>query len=162
MAKKKRNEATPALAALQKAGAQVIVHEYAHDPRAQSYGNEAAERLGLAAARVFKTLIVQADGSLAVGVVPVAGLLDLKAMAAALGAKKAVLADLVAAQRSTGYVVGGISPFGQKRKLATVVDAAALEFETVFVSGGRRGLDLEVKPADLVRLTEAIVAKIRR
>ncbi|HPU12731.1 MAG TPA: Cys-tRNA(Pro) deacylase [Aeromicrobium sp.] len=162
MAKKKSNEATPALVVLQMAGAHVVVHTYQHDPRSQSYGNEAAEQLGLDSNRVFKTLIVDADGSLAVGIVPVAGLLDLKAIAAALGAKKATMADQQAAQRSTGYVVGGISPFGQKRKLPTVLDSAALKFETVFVSGGRRGLDLEVKPVDLVQLTDAVVAKIKR
>ncbi len=147
---------------LTKAGVKFEVHSYAHDPRAESYGMEAAELLGLNPDRVFKTLVVQADAQLVVAVVGVSGQLDLKAVAAAVGAKKASMAEPVAAQRSTGYVVGGISPLGQKRELVTVIDAAVLEFETVFVSGGKRGLDLEMHPDDLVALTKAKLAQIRR
>lgn len=140
----------------------MTAHAYEHDPRAQSYGQEAADVLGLDPARVFKTLMIDLDGELAVAVVPVSGSLDLKRAAAALGAKKAQMADAAAAQRATGYVLGGISPFGQKRAHRTVVDESALEHETVFVSGGRRGLDLEVAPADLVAQTGAVTASIGR
>ena len=140
----------------------VTAHAYEHDPRAQSYGQEAADVLGLDPARVFKTLMIDLDGELAVAVVPVSGSLDLKRAAAALGAKKAQMADAAAAQRATGYVLGGISPFGQKRAHRTVVDESALEHPTVFVSGGRRGLDLEVSPADLVAQTNAVTAAIGR
>lgn len=162
MAKKKGPEGTPALVALHRAGVAVTAHAYEHDPRAQSYGQEAADVLGLDPARVFKTLMIDLDGELAVAVVPVSGSLDLKRAAAALGAKKAQMADAAAAQRTTGYVLGGISPFGQKRAHRTVVDESALEHETVFVSGGRRGLDLEVAPADLVAQTGAVTASIGR
>jgi len=153
---------TPATVALTAAGVTFSLREYDHDPRAQSYGLEAAEALGLDPARVFKTLLASVDGWLAVAVVPVAGQLDLKALARALGGDKAVMAEPAAAQRATGYVVGGISPVGQKRQHPTVVDDSALAHETVFVSGGRRGLDLEIEPADLVRVTDAVVAPIRR
>ena len=129
------------------------LHPYDHDPRAESFGLEAAEALGVPPERVFKTLLAEADGVLVVGIVPVTGQLDLKALARAVGATKATMADPVAAERSTGYVVGGISPVGQKRALSTVLDDSALGHETVFVSGGRRGLDLELTPADLVRAT---------
>jgi len=160
--KKKGGDATPALVALHRAGVTVTTHAYEHDPRAQSYGQEAADVLGLDPARVFKTLMIDLDGELAVAVVPVSGSLDLKRAAAALGAKKAQMADAAAAQRATGYVLGGISPFGQKRAHRTVVDESALEHPTVFVSGGRRGLDLEVAPADLVAQTRAVTAAIAR
>lgn len=159
---KKRGEATPALVALHRAGVEVTAHAYEHDPRAQSYGQEAADVLGLDPARVFKTLMIDLDGELAVAVVPVSGSLDLKRAAGALGAKKAQMADAAAAQRATGYVLGGISPFGQKRAHRTVIDQSALDHPTVFVSGGRRGLDLEVSPADLVAQTRAVTAAIRR
>ena len=162
MAKKKGPEGTPALVALHRAGVEVTAHAYEHDPRTQSYGQEAADVLGLDPARVFKTLMIDLDGELAVAVVPVSGSLDLKRAAAALGAKKAHMADAAAAQRATGYVLGGISPFGQKRAHRTVVDESALQHETVFVSGGRRGLDLEVSPADLVAQTRAVTAAIGR
>jgi Cys-tRNA(Pro)/Cys-tRNA(Cys) deacylase len=121
---------------------------------------EAAEVLGIDPARVFKTLMVEVEGRLAVGVVPVSGSLDLKAVAGALGAKKASMADPKAAERRTGYVLGGISPLGQRQPSPTVLDESALGFETIFVSGGRRGLDIEVAPADLVRLTRAVTAAI--
>ena len=161
MAARKGAGGTPATVALTRAGVPFTLHPYEHDPRAESFGMEAAEALGVPAERVFKTLLAEADGRLVVGIVPVTGQLDLKALARAVGASKATKADPVAAQRSTGYVVGGISPVGQKRSLATVLDDSALTHPTVFVSGGRRGLDLELTPADLVRATDASTAPIR-
>ncbi len=160
MAKKHNAGGTPATVALTKAGIAFTLHEYEHDPRATSYGLEAAEALGVDPARVFKTLMASVDGRLAVGIVPVSGQLDLKALARALGARKAVLAEVAAAERATGYVAGGISPVGQKRAHPTVLDATALDHPSVFVSAGRRGLDLEIAPADLVRATGAILAPI--
>ena len=156
---------TPAIKAAQAAGVTVKAHPYRHDPNASSYGLEAAQALGLDPARVFKTLLVMQDGDprrLAVAVVPVAGQLDLKAMATACNAKKVEMADPTRAERVTGYVVGGISPLGQKRRLPTVIDVSAARFATVFVSGGRRGLDIEIAPDDLVRLCQAQVAAIGR
>lgn len=116
--------------------------------------------LGVEPSRVFKTLMLDVEGSLAVGIVPVSGILDLKAVAAALGAKKASMADPKAAERRTGYVLGGISPLGQRQQSPTVLDESALAFQTVLVSGGRRGLDIELAPADLIRLTGARTARI--
>jgi Cys-tRNA(Pro)/Cys-tRNA(Cys) deacylase len=162
MAKKKGAGGTPATVALTRAGIAFTVHEYEHDPRAQSYGLEAAEALGLDPARVFKTLMATVDGKLTVGIVPVSGQLDLKALARAAGGSKAAMADVAAAERATGYVAGGISPIGQKRPHPTVLDETAMAFDTVYVSGGRRGLDLGIAPADLVRATEAVVAPISR
>ncbi len=153
---------TPATTALTKVGITFTTHTYDHDPRASSYGMEAAELLGIDPARVFKTLIADADGNLVVGIVPVGRHLDLKALAAAVGVKHAVLAEPAAAQRATGYVVGGISPIGSKRQLVTVLDESALEHDTVLVSGGRRGFDIELAPADLVSITGARVAAIQR
>ncbi len=153
---------TPATVALTAAGVAFTQHAYEHDPAAPSYGLEAAHVLGLPAEQVFKTLLVDTGAGLAVGVVPVAGQLDLKAMASALGVKRVTMADPAAAERSTGYVVGGISPVGQKRALPTVVDESAELFEVVYVSGGRRGLDLGLAPADLVRVTGATLADIGR
>ncbi|MDD1477984.1 Cys-tRNA(Pro) deacylase [Arthrobacter sp. H16F315] len=160
MARKQASQGTPATAALTAAGVPFLVHPYSHDPAAASYGLEAAEVLGVDPAHVFKTLMVEVDGRLAVGVVPVSGNLDLKAMAAALGGKKAALADPAAAERRTGYVLGGISPLGQRQPSPTVVDDSALALETIFVSGGRRGLDIELGPAELIRLTNARTARI--
>ncbi len=137
-------------------------HSYEHDPGARSFGLEAAEVLGLPPEQVFKTLLVDSGSGLAVAVVPVAGQLDLKAMASALAVKRVVMADPIAAQRSSGYVVGGISPIGQKRALPTVLDESAELFDVVYVSGGRRGLDLGLSPTDLVRVTGAVVADIGR
>lgn len=158
--------ATPAVRALTTAGVEFTEHPYEHDPAAQSYGLEAAEAIGVAPERVYKTLLAQTDlpanHGLVVGIVTVTGQLDLKALAAAVGAKKATMAEPALAERTTGYVVGGISPLGQKRALPTVVDESALAHGTVFVSGGRRGLDLEVAPSDLVALTSATVADIAR
>ena len=156
---------TPAIKAASAAGVSVRLHEYLHDPAKTRYGIEAAEALGLDPARVFKTLLVQQNGDmrrLAVAVVPVTGQLNLKSMATACAAKRVEMADPVLAERITGYVVGGISPLGQKRRLPTVVDVSASGFDTVFVSGGRRGLDIEIAPADLIRLCRATSAAITR
>jgi Cys-tRNA(Pro)/Cys-tRNA(Cys) deacylase len=153
---------TPATVALTRAGIAFTEHSYAHDPGASSYGLEAAEVLGLDPQRVLKTLVATVDDRLVVAVVPVSGHLDLKAVAAAVGGKKAAMADPAAAERATGYVVGGISPVGQRRAHATVVDASALQHDTVYVSGGRRGLDLGLAPGDLVRVTGAVVAPVAR
>lgn len=157
-----RSAGTPATVALTRAGIAFEVRAYEHDPRASSFGLEAAEALGVDAERVFKTLLATVDGQLVVGIVPVAGQLDLKALAAAVGGKRAEMADPRVAERTTGYVVGGISPIGQRKRLRTVLDESALLHEAVLVSGGRRGLDLEMAPADLVRITEAITAQIGR
>jgi Cys-tRNA(Pro)/Cys-tRNA(Cys) deacylase len=151
---------TPAISALVRAGIAHRVHEINHDPRVTAYGQEAAESLGVEPARVFKTLICSARTHLAVAIVPVAGELDLKAMAAALGSKSVVLADGAIAERATGYVLGGISPIGQKRRLPTWLDQSAVQWETIFVSGGRRGLELELAPTDLLAITHAQLAAI--
>ncbi|GAA1302763.1 Cys-tRNA(Pro) deacylase [Saccharothrix xinjiangensis] len=151
---------TPATALLDKQKVAHELHAYEHDPRHESYGLEAAEALGISPERVFKTLVAEVDGKLAVGVVPVTGQLDLKALAAALKGKKARMADVAAAERATGYVAGGISPLGQKKRLPVVVDASVEAFGTVYCSAGRRGLEVEIAPADLVRLTQAVVAPI--
>jgi Cys-tRNA(Pro)/Cys-tRNA(Cys) deacylase len=148
---------TPAIAAATRAGVSFTVHEYRHDPRAESYGLEAAEKLGLDAARVFKTLVADVDGTLTVALVPVETQLDLRALG-----KRARMAEAGAAERATGYVAGGISPLGQRRALPTVVDISALDHETIHVSAGRRGLELELAPASLVELTGARVAPIAR
>ena len=153
---------TPATTALTRLGVAFDVHPYDHDPAAVSYGLEAAAALGVPPAQVFKTLLVASDSGLAVGVVPVDRQLDLKAVAAALGLKKVAMAQPADAERSTGYVVGGISPIGQRKALPTVVDASALRLDRVYVSGGRRGLDLSLAPADLVTVTAAAVAPISR
>ncbi len=136
------------------------VHAYTHDAGA-AYGPEAAEALGIEPARVFKTLVADVDGALTVAIVPVTAKLDLKALAAAVGGKRAKMAEVAAAERATGYVAGGISPLGQRKRLPTVLDASAEAFETVFCSGGRRGLEIELAPADLVRLTGATLALVR-
>ena len=149
---------TPAIAAVERAGIAHSVHAYDHDPKAESYGLEAAEVMGVDSARVFKTLVVDLDGSLEVAVVPVEAQLDLRL----LGGKRSRMADPRDVERSTGYVLGGVSPLGQRRRLPTTVDASALEHATVFVSAGRRGLELELDPNDLVRLTEAAVRPVAR
>jgi Cys-tRNA(Pro)/Cys-tRNA(Cys) deacylase len=151
---------TPATALLTRRKIAYTLHPYEHDPRAHAYGEEAAEALGIEPARLFKTLIAAVDGRLACGVVPVSARLDLKAFAAALGGKRSELADPAAAARATGYVVGGISPIGQKSRLRVVVDASVEAFDTVFVSAGRRGLQVELRPADLVAAAEATTAPI--
>lgn len=164
MAKKPAGGAsTPATAALVKAGVAHTAHAYAHDVAISAevgYGREAAHALGIAPERVLKTLVVEVDGALGVAVVPVSASLDLKAVGAALGGKRATMADPAAAERTTGYVRGGISPLGQRKRLPTVVDTSALGHPTVLVSGGRRGLDVELAPADLVRLTGAVTAAV--
>ncbi|HEY3541432.1 MAG TPA: aminoacyl-tRNA deacylase [Gaiellaceae bacterium] len=147
--------ATPAITAVERAGIRFALHEYAHDPTAQSFGEEAVEKLGWAAERVFKTLVVSVDGDLQVACVPVSAQLDLKALG-----KRAALADKNLASRATGYVAGGTSPLGGRKRLPTHVDASALEHETILVNGGRRGLQLELDPNDLVRLTGARVHEI--
>jgi len=152
---------TPALVALDKAGVPHTPRPYEHDPNSDlGFGMEVATALGADPAQVFKTLLASVDGNLVVAVVPVSGKLDLKALASAVGGKKASMADKAAAERATGYVVGGISPFGQKTRLRTVVDTSALDLDTVIVSAGRRGLQVEVAPSDLVSLTAATTAPI--
>jgi Cys-tRNA(Pro)/Cys-tRNA(Cys) deacylase len=153
---------TPATVALTRAGVAFTAHAYEHDPRAAAYGLEAAEKLGIDPDRVFKTLLANVDGALAVGIVPVAQQLDLKALAQALGGKRAEMADPAVAERRTGYVVGGISPIGQKTALPTVLDESAILSETILVSGGRRGLDLELAPDDLLAVTAGRYAPIAR
>jgi Cys-tRNA(Pro)/Cys-tRNA(Cys) deacylase len=153
---------TPATVALTRAGIAFTLHPYEHDPRAESFGLEAAEALGVDPDRVFKTLMATVDGRLCVGIVPVSGQLDLKALARTLGGAKATMAVLAEAERATGYVAGGISPVGQKRSHPTVLDDAALSCPTIYVSAGRRGLDLEIAPRDLVAATGAITAAISR
>jgi Cys-tRNA(Pro)/Cys-tRNA(Cys) deacylase len=153
---------TPATVALSAAGITFEVRTYDHDPRATSYGLEAAEALDVEPSRVFKTLMASLDGALVVGIVPVTGQLDLKALARALGGSKAVMADVAVAERATGYVAGGISPVGQKRRHRTVLDASALDHDTILVSGGRRGFDIELAPTDLVAITAAVTATIGR
>jgi Cys-tRNA(Pro)/Cys-tRNA(Cys) deacylase len=157
---KKAAIGTPATVALTKAAIPFTVHAYDHDPRATSYGLEAAGALGVAPAQVLKTLLATVDGRLVVAVLPVSGRLDLKALATAAGGKKAAMAEPSVAERSTGYVVGGISPIGQRKRLDTFVDASALGHPTVYVSAGRRGADLELTPQDLVALLAAVVAPL--
>jgi Cys-tRNA(Pro)/Cys-tRNA(Cys) deacylase len=153
---------TPATVALTRLGIPFVAHPYEHDPSARSYGLEAAAALGVDPARVFKTLVATVDDRLVVGVVPVSASLDLKALAAAVGGKRAALADPAVAERRTGYVVGGISPVGQRARLPLVLDASAEAHPTVFVSGGRRGFDIELAPADLLAATGGSTAVIAR
>ncbi|WP_217920742.1 Cys-tRNA(Pro) deacylase [Miltoncostaea oceani] len=157
-----RGGGTPATVALTRAGVPFTPRPYDHDPRAESYGAEAAAALGVPPERVLKTLMASVDGALVVAVVPVAGHLDLKALARALGGRSAAMADPAAAARATGYVLGGISPIGQRRPHPTVIDDTALGHATVLVSGGRRGFDIELSPADLVHVTAAVTAPIAR
>ena len=145
---------TPGIDAASKAGIFHTIHEYDHDPGSAGYGNEAADKLGVDPARIFKTLVVAVESkTLAVGVVPVTGMLSMKLIAKAAGGKKAVMADPQEVQRRTGYVLGGVSPLGQKNRLKTFIDASAESFETVYVSAGRRGLEIELSPTDLAKLT---------
>ncbi|WP_052851799.1 Cys-tRNA(Pro) deacylase [Streptomyces avicenniae] len=153
---------TQATVAAARAGVAYTLHAYTHDPAAASYGNEAAEALGVDPPRVFKTLVADVDGALTVALVPVPAQLSLKALAAAVGGKRAAMADPAAAERSSGYVRGGISPLGQRRRLPTVIDVSALGHGTVFVSAGRRGLEIELAPSDLVALTGARTAPLAR
>lgn len=160
--KGKDSAGTPAIAALEAAGVAHSVHAYEHAEGATDFGAEAARELGVESARVFKTLVVDLGNGrdLGVAVVPVSGQLDLKAAATALGVKKVAMAEMRLAAARTGYVPGGISPLGQRKALPTAVDASALEHPTVFVSGGRRGLDVELAGPDLVALTRAVVAPL--
>ncbi|MFJ8665857.1 Cys-tRNA(Pro) deacylase [Streptomyces sp. NPDC093600] len=167
MAKKQKKAAnggggTPATVALAAAGTPFTLHAYDHDPASPSYGEEAAEALGVTPERVFKTLVADVDGELTVAVVPVAGQLDLKALASAVGGKRAAMADPAAAERTTGYVRGGISPLGQRKRLRTVLDSSAATHATICVSAGRRGLEVELSPTDLATLTTAVLAPIGR
>ncbi|MBB5077158.1 Cys-tRNA(Pro) deacylase [Nonomuraea endophytica] len=164
MSKKSKGggQGTPATVALAKAEADFTLHPYEHDANAQAYGEEAADALGLPYEQIFKTLVAEVESGLAVAVVPVAGKLDLKAFAAALGSKRAAMADAAKVERVTGYVVGGISPLGQRRQLPTVVDESALGFETIYFSAGRRGLQIETAPGNLVGLTRATTAPIAK
>ena len=148
---------TPAIVAAERAGIAFSLHEYAHDPRADSYGLEAAEKLGLDPARVFKTLVADVDGSLTVAVLPVVAQLDLRVLG-----KRVTMADAKLAERTTGYVLGGISPLGQRKRLPTVLDVSALAWETIHVSAGRRGLELELAPADLLAVTGGTTLAIAR
>jgi Cys-tRNA(Pro)/Cys-tRNA(Cys) deacylase len=150
---------TPALTLLERAGVPHHTHPYSA-PGVAAYGTEAAEALGLDPRRVFKTLVAEVDGAPVLAMVPVTGTLDLKALASARGGKKAVMADPADAERLTGYVTGGISPLGTRRRLPVVVDASALEHETVFCSAGRRGLQVELAPTDLVAAASAATAPL--
>lgn len=153
-------QGTPATVALAKAKVDFTLHPYEHDANAQAYGEEAADALGLPYERIFKTLVAEVESGLAVAVVPVSGKLDLKAFAAALKSKRAAMADSTRVEKVTGYVVGGISPLGQRKALPTVVDASALDFETIYFSAGRRGLQIETAPQNLIDLTRAVTAPI--
>jgi len=153
---------TPATIALARAGVDFELHPYDHATGAPSYGREAADALGLDPDRVFKTLVARVDGRLTVAVVPVSGALDLKALAAAAGGKRAVLAEPADAERATGYVVGGISPLGSRTRLPVLVDASVLDLDRVWVSAGRRGLQVSLAPRDLLALTGATTAPLRR
>ncbi|MEE4596312.1 Cys-tRNA(Pro) deacylase [Streptomyces sp. DSM 41524] len=159
---KKNSAGTPATTALTAAGTDFTVHSYEHDPAAPSYGEEAAQALGVAPERVFKTLVASVDDRLTVAIVPVSATLDLKALASAVGGKRATMADPAVAERTTGYVRGGISPLGQRKRLPTALDASADGHETICVSAGRRGLEVELSPKDLASLTNAVVAPIAR
>jgi Cys-tRNA(Pro)/Cys-tRNA(Cys) deacylase len=157
---RKASGGTPATAALDRTRVAYALHPYEHDPRTSQFGEEAATALGVDRERIFKTLVADVGGELVVALVPVARSLDLKALAAAVGVKRAALADPAVAARTTGYVVGGISPLGQRTRLRTLLDASAERFETIFVSAGKRGLQVELAPPDLIRLTGAGLAAL--
>ncbi len=152
---------TPGITAARKAEIPYKIHEYVHDPASESYGQEAAEKLGVAEERVFKTLVVQLESKeLLVGVVPVSSMLSLKMLAKAAGAKKATMASPADVERSTGYVLGGVSPLGQKKRLRTIIDSSATKNATIYVSAGRRGLEIELRPQDLAQLVGGVFAEI--
>ena len=152
---------TPAINAAKKLKITYTLHEYSHDAAVESFGLEAVEKLNVAPERVFKTLIVFLDNNeLVVGIIPVPKKLSLKLIAKAMGEKKAAMADKLSVERTTGYVLGGVSPLGQKKRLKSVIDASAMQFETIFVSAGRRGLEIELSPKDLIMLTSSVVADI--
>ena len=155
------NLMTPAISAAKKAKIKFTVHEYAHDPASESYGKEAADRLGVPECRVFKTLVVSVDNkAFVVGILPVSAMLSMKRIAKAAGAKKAAMAAQADAERVTGYILGGISPLGQKKRLQTIIDSSAQNYSTIFVSAGRRGLEIELDPQDLRMLTRALFAEL--
>lgn len=162
MGQKNRAVSTPAMRALREAGVEFSVHQFRHDDSASSYGQEAATQLGLAPQVVYKTLLALVDSQLVVAVISVADQLDLKALARAAGAKGATMAPVEQAERVTGYVRGGISPLGQRQRLPTYLDESASQFNKIYVSGGRRGIDVGVAPTDLVNLTDATVVPLRR
>ena len=152
---------TPGINLARKASIPHTVHEYSHDASSESYGGEAAEKLGIPENRVFKTLVVRLDSNeLAVGVIPVSSMLSMKLMAKAAGAKKAKMAEQADVERSTGYLLGGVSPLGQKKRLRTFVDSSASPHSTIYVSAGRRGLEIELSPADLLQLVDGVLAEI--
>ena len=151
---------TPAIKLLKKQKIPHTIHEYKHDSSVHSYGEEAAQKMGVDPKSVFKTLVVQSDKMMAVGIVPVISTLNLKSMAKALGVKKVAMADPKNVENTTGYILGGVSPLGQKKRLKTVIDQSAFEFESIFVSAGKRGLEVEVDPKDLEKLLQADKAKI--
>ena len=154
---------TPGIVALKRAGVEFEVHQYSHDPGAESYGREAAEKLGVDPSLVFKTLVIELDSEeAAVAVIPVLGTLDLKSAASALGAKKAKMAEPRLVQRTTGYVLGGVSPVGQRKALRTILDEHAAGLPRIYVSGGKRGLDISLDPKDLLALTRGRVAAVMR
>ncbi len=153
---------TPAINIAKKYKIKFTVHEYEHDPTVEAYGKEAAEKLGIAPERVFKTLVVANGRDLFVAIVPVLKFLDLKQLAKAAGVKKVVMADIKVVERTTGYIVGGVSPLGQKKLLPTYIDSSAENFETIFVSGGRRGVDIELSPAGLARPLRAVFSSIAK
>ena len=152
---------TPGINVAKKHKIDYTVHAYEHDPASPSYGAEAAEKMGVPDERVFKTLVVNlSDNTLAVGVVPVCSMLNMKRIAKALGVKKAAMADGADVERSTGYVLGGVSPLGQKKQLKTIIDSSAIDYDTIFVSAGRRGLEIELNPIDLLKLVNGAFADI--
>lgn len=154
---------TPGINAARKARVPHTIHEYDHDPASESYGTEAAEKTGANPQQVFKTLVVTIDGKeLAVGIIPVTGMLSMKLIARAAGGKKATMADPQEVQRSTGYVLGGVSPLGQKKRLKTFLDNSAELFDTIYVSAGRRGLEIELSPQDVVKLTGGRLAPLQQ
>lgn len=153
---------TPAINYAKKEKKKFSLHEYDHDPKCESYGDEAAIKLGIDSGRVYKTLVVSLGKELAVAIIPVSQMLDLKLFAKAVKTKKVAMADKKLVERSTGYVLGGVSPIGQKKKLRTVIDISAKDFETVYVSAGKRGLEIELSPLDLLELTSGIFEKIRK
>jgi len=153
---------TPAITALKRSSVQYQVHEYHHDPAADSWGIEAAEKLGVRQEQVFKTLVAETENhKLLVAVIPVNRKLNMKQLAKAAGCKRAAMAQPATVERSSGYVLGGVSPLGQKKNLATFIDESALQFDTIYVSAGRRGLEIELSPVDLKTLTRAVVADLQ-
>ena len=152
---------TPAINAAKKNKIIYHVHEYSHDAASESYGDEAAQKLGISSERVFKTLVVSIDNkALVVAIIPVSAMLSMKLIAKAYGGKKASMALKVDVERSTGYVLGGVSPLGQKKRLSTFIDSSAIQFTTLFVSAGKRGLEIELSPQDLQQLTQAKLSEL--